>query len=190
MTKEALIELRKSIKAKKPDFVRESSHKVKSLGKHWRKPKGLHSKMRRRRHGKPSSVEPGHGSPSEVRNLHKSGLLPILINSVGEIEQLGKNTHGAIIGTRVGAKKRILLLEKLKEKNIRALNIKDTDAYISKVQDKIKKLKTVKQETAKKKESKKAEKPSKKELTEKVSEESEKEQKKKELDKVLTKREK
>ncbi len=183
------LKLRKQIKNKKPDFARESSHKIKRIGDNWRKPKGLHSKMRRGRHGKPASVKPGYGSPASVRALHKSGLIPVLVHSMTDLNALKKGTHGAVVSARVGNKKRIMLLTKLKEQGIRALNIKDTDAYIKKVTDALAARKSAKTAAVKKKETKKAEKtPEKKELTEKVSEESAKEEQKKELDKVLTKR--
>ena len=44
-----LLELRKRIKRKKPEFIRQDAHKKKSLESKWRKPKGLHSKMREKR---------------------------------------------------------------------------------------------------------------------------------------------
>ena len=188
--KEAL-ELRKRIKSKKPKFVREDAHKRKALHQHWRKPKGLHSKMRRQRHGKPALVAAGYGGPSSVHGLHKSGLLPVVIYNIADIGKLKKDVHGAVIGAGVGARKRTILLTKLKESNIRALNIKDTDAYIKKVEEALTKRKSAKTAATKKKEAKKEEKkPEKKKLTEKVTEETAKEEKKKEMDKVLTKREK
>ena len=185
------LKLRKQIKDKKPEFARQDAHKNKKLSRHWRKPKGLHSKMRRHRHGKPASVKPGYGSPSEAKGLHKSGLIPVIINNIKDIESLNKELHGAVIGSTVGTRKKIDILTKLKEKSIRALNVKDTEAFIKKAQDAVKARKEAKTTAAKQKEAKKKEKkPEKKKLTEKVTEETEKEIQKKEFDKVLTKREK
>ena len=41
-----LLELRKKIKGKKPNFIRQDAHKHKRLARKWRKPKGIQSKMR------------------------------------------------------------------------------------------------------------------------------------------------
>ena len=48
----SLLELRRAMKRKKPDFIRQDSHKKAGLGAKWRKPKGIHSKMRKKHKGK------------------------------------------------------------------------------------------------------------------------------------------
>ena len=40
------LELRKKIKAKKPNFVSQDTHKRKRIRPRWRKPRGWHSKIR------------------------------------------------------------------------------------------------------------------------------------------------
>ncbi|HHC19264.1 MAG TPA: hypothetical protein ENK81_02535, partial [Euryarchaeota archaeon] len=42
------LRIREKMKAKMPDFVRYDSHKVQRIGTSWRRPKGLHNKMRKR----------------------------------------------------------------------------------------------------------------------------------------------
>ena len=64
-----LLILRKKMKAKKPHFNREDCHKIMALPIGWRKPNGLHSKMRHRYRGQPAMVEPGWGSPRVVKGL-------------------------------------------------------------------------------------------------------------------------
>ena len=69
-----LLNIRKKIKSKKPFFFRQDAHKNLKLGDKWRKPKGLHSKMRLGFKGYRKSVSIGYGSPKITKNLHKSGL--------------------------------------------------------------------------------------------------------------------
>ena len=69
MAEENLLQLRKRIKAKKPNFVRQDSHKQKEVKKKWRKPKGMQSKMRLKKKGYRKSVSIGYGSPKKVNGF-------------------------------------------------------------------------------------------------------------------------
>ena len=51
MEKKDLLEFRKKIKAKKPNFIRQDAHKKGEIKKKWRRPKGLQSKMRLHKRG-------------------------------------------------------------------------------------------------------------------------------------------
>ena len=184
-----LLELRKQIKSKKPDFIRQDFHKKKRLSRKWRRPKGWHSKIRLNLRGRAKKVSIGYRSPKIVRGLHKSGLLQNIIRSVNDLEGLDSKKNCGIISYSVGTKKRVVILKKAKELGLNILNIKNPDKYIKEVEDKInlrKKAKEVK--TVKEKDAKKVEKKEEK-LTEKVDEVSKKEIEKKEKDKVLTKKE-
>ena len=183
-----LLELRRHIKSKKPDFIRQDFHKKKRLSRKWRRPKGWHSKIRLNLRGRAKKVSIGYRSPKIVRGLHKSGLLQKIIRSVNDLESLDSKKNCGIISSSVGTKKRVVILKKAKELGLNILNIKSPDKYIKEVEDKInlrKKAKEVKK--GEKKEAKKVEKKEEK-LTEKVDEVSKKEIEKKEKDKVLTKK--
>ncbi len=184
---------RKLIKAKKPHFVMQDAHKLKRLKDRWTKPRGIDSKMRLNLKGYHKSVEPGYGSPKEVRGLDRSGLEPIIVSNVADLEKLNSKKQGAIINGKMGNKKRIEVLKKAKELDIKVLNIKNTDNKIAKIEQEFKARKEDKAKTAKKKEEKKAKesKKDKKEdkLAEKVTEEEKAAAEKKEKDKVLTKKE-
>ena len=69
-----LIELRKAIKEKKPIFIRQDNPKRKKLSYKWRKPKGIHSKIRHHFKGRRKMPSPGYKSPAAVRGFHSSGL--------------------------------------------------------------------------------------------------------------------
>jgi len=199
-----LVELRNKIKKKKPDFIRQDAHKKTKLSKNWRKPRGYHAKIRLSKAGKRKAVTTGYGSPKKVKGLTKEGLKSILLRSAN-LENIKE--EGIIISSKIGTKKRLGILKKAKENNLKIINIKNIDQYIKAVEDKM----AAKKETKKKREKAKKEKAEKvkpkkgKDLADKVSEEdkklssedekglekskiSQKEQEKKEKDKLLTKR--
>ena len=187
------LEIRKNLKKKKPFFVRQDYYKKKRLGIKWRKPKGLHSKMRLSRKGYRKTVKVSYGSPKVVRGYDKKGFMRKIVNSFNDLESIDSKKHGAIIGSNVGMRKKILLLKKAKELKITVLNIKDVDAFLKKTEEMLKKkaeekkkLEMEKKEKLKEKEKKSKEKE--KEKKDKVDEEDQKEKEKKELDKMLTKK--
>ncbi|MDO8660621.1 MAG: 50S ribosomal protein L32e [Candidatus Woesearchaeota archaeon] len=172
-----LLALRKKQKSKKPHFLREDSHKIMALPTGWRKPNGLHSKMRHNYRGQPAMVEPGWGSPRLVKGLWSNGLAPIIVHNATEIEKLNPSTQGVVIAADVGMKKRLVLIAKAQEKKISILNIKKVQEYIKAAQ----KQKSSTQKT------KETAQPT---LTAKIetAEPKDKQAEKEELDKLLTKR--
>ena len=124
MTKMAdrLINVRARQKAKKPEFNRHDSHKKKRLSTSWRKPRGLHNKLRRQVSAKGKLVRPGFGSPKAVRGFHPSGFKEVLVNNVAE---LAKAEGCAVrIASAVGQKKRLEIQAKAAEMNLKVLNPK------------------------------------------------------------------
>lgn len=192
---EDLLKLRRNIKKKKTDFIRQDFHKKARLKKKWRKARGIHSKIRLSKRGHRKKVEVGYKSPKKIRGLHKSGLKIKLVNSLKDIKDIDKNREGVIIAKNVGLKKKIELIKKIIENKITILNIKNPNEYLKKIEDALKrrkeekeKKKQIKEKKRKEKEKKVKEKKEKKgELAEKIEEE-EKEKEKKEKDKLLTKR--
>ena len=193
------LELRKKLKSKKPNFVRQDAHKKSKLKKRWIKPRGLDSKMRYRFKGYRRSPSKGWKSPKSVRSSCSNGLMPIIIKSINELNNIDKEKQGIIIAKSVGSKKRIDIIKKAQELNLQIINIKDPDNYVKKIQDNFENRKKEKRkkseekekrkkETEKKAKEKKKEEP-KEELAEKISEEEEKKKEKKEKDKILTKKE-
>tara|TARA_Y100000031_G_scaffold106119_1_gene116878 strand:- start:1653 stop:2216 length:564 start_codon:yes stop_codon:yes gene_type:complete len=182
---EELLELRKQIKSKKPNFIRQDYHKKKRLGKKWRRPKGLQSKIRLKFRGRAKKVSLGYGSPRKARHMHKSGLKPFIVKSAADLERSNPKENILIIASPLGDKKRISIMRKAKEGGFTISNFKDPEGYITKIEDKIRLRKELKKGKGKKKEVKAEEKKEK--LTEKA-EEDKKGAEKREKDKVLTKR--
>lgn len=183
-----LLELRKAIKAKKPIFLRQDYHKKKELGRKWRKPKGIHSKMRHHFKGKIRCVAHGWGSPLEVKYLHPSGLKQAFVHTIDDLKKINAKTEGAMIAADVGLRKRLEILKKAIELGIKVLNIKNAESYLKEQEEKFKERKKRRAELKEiKKEEKKTEK-----LEEKVkpelADDEKKKQEKLEKDKVLTKK--
>jgi len=175
---------------KKLKFTRQDAHKKVKLGNKWRKPKGLHSKMRLSKKGYNKSVSIGYGSPKTTRGLNKSGLRLIIIKSLKEIENIDAKKECIAVAKTIGIRKKVEILKQAVKKSINVVNIKDVNKFLKDVEEKIKKSKEEKEKLKKKKEIKEKEKSTKKKtIEEKVekTDEEKKEDEKKEKDKVLTK---
>ncbi len=121
-----LIKLRRRLKARKPEFRRYCwNKKLRLRDKSWRRPRGLHNKLRKRVGGKWSGripVNVGFGSPKAVRGLHPSGYEEVLVYNVKDLERVDKERQAIRIASCVGLKKRLLIEEKAKELGIKILN--------------------------------------------------------------------
>lgn len=184
-----LLGLRKKIKSKKPTFVRQEINKKKSLGKKWRRPKGLHSKLRLKKAGHRKKPSHGFGSPKKVRYLTLEGLRPKLIKNLSDLNFV-KDNEIIILSSKIGIRKKIQVLEKIKELKLKISNIKNIDEFIKDVKEKVKQRKELSKKKAeqKQKEKAKASKKAEEKKPEKTEEEKAEEAKKekKELTKKLT----
>jgi len=117
-----LLNLRRQIKSRKPDFVREESWRYKRVKEKWRKPKGIDSHMRKRVRGWPKLVKIGYRGPRAARYLHPSGYYDILVHNVAELSKLDHKKDAARIASAVGKRKRKEILEKARTLKIKVLN--------------------------------------------------------------------
>ena len=108
-------------------FIRTDSNRYLKLGKKrrklqvWRRAKGRHSKIRKKRRGYPVMPTVGYkASRSQYGKV--SGLYPILINNTQDLSKIGKNS-AAIISSKVGAKKKPDIIKKAEEMKIKILNL-------------------------------------------------------------------
>lgn len=184
-----LLELRNKIKARKPKFLMQDSWKKKELPKKWRKPKGMHSKIRMRKKGHPKMVSPGYGSPRAIKGFSKEGLK---IKHVSSLNDLKKIKNEAIIISRTGIKKKIELVKEAIKMGLKIINLAEPEKYLAAIEKKREKEKTEREKKLTKKEIVKKEmekKPEEKPLEEALSEEEKKKIEKREKEKILIKRE-
>ena len=72
---------------KRPAFKRQNWFRYKRLGDKWRRPRGIHSKMRRHFKYRIPVVRSGFRGPASVRGLHPSGFEEVLVNNPKEKKQ-------------------------------------------------------------------------------------------------------
>ena len=116
------LEKREERKSSQPAFKRGEWFRYKKLGTSWRRPRGVTNKMRRNRRYRPPKVRIGFGKPASVRFLHPSGFKEVLVHNVKDMESIDPKVQAARIGSTVGTRKRIFMIEVADKKGIRVLN--------------------------------------------------------------------
>jgi len=107
-------------------FIRTDYKRLSRLGKNrkklqrWRRARGKHSKIRRKRFGYPVMPTVGYKKSRKESGLIK-GLKPVLVHSINELSKIGKNS--IVIIARVGAKKKLEIIRKAEEMKIAISNI-------------------------------------------------------------------
>ncbi|MDP6459492.1 MAG: 50S ribosomal protein L32e [Candidatus Hydrothermarchaeota archaeon] len=103
-------------------FQRGEAWRYKKLGKSWRKPRGRHSKMRKRLGGKMASPTIGYGTKDGLRGLHPSGYREVLVYNPNALDMVDKETQAVRIAAGVGKRKRGEILKKAKKLKLVVLN--------------------------------------------------------------------
>ena len=155
-----LLQLRKKIADKRPDFVRQESWRYKKLAPNWRKPKGKDNKMRKQVSGVPPLVKVGYKGPRESRGLHPSGYNDILIFNTKDLTKIDPKVDAVRIAHGVGNKKRIDIVTEASKLKIKILNPGKVEALQKvpkKVETKPKEKKEAEAKVEKPKEKKEAE---------------------------------
>jgi len=171
--------------SKKPRFRRREYHRKSKLETKWRKPKGLHNKLRLK--GKSYGIRPstGYKTPTKERGLDKKGQELILITNIEQLTSIKKN-QAIIIASKTGMKTTKKILEEAKKKGLIIKGRKPEEA-IKKIEEKLKARKTERKKILGRRVQKKEEKKKETKKEEKTTEEEKKEEKD-EKDKLLTKR--
>ena len=113
---------RNAANRKRPAFKRQNWFRYKRLGTAWRKPRGMHSKMRMRRKYRPPVVSTGYRGPVAARGLHPSGFAEVLVHRPEELEALDGKLEAARVAATVGDRKREAIEARAAELDIRVLN--------------------------------------------------------------------
>jgi len=120
-TTEAL-QKRDAERRKMPKFRRQEWHRYQRLGTAWRRPRGLHSKMRKGLRYRTPVATVGYRTPVKARGLHPSGFEEVLVYNVKDVETLDPKAQAARIGHSVGVRKRVAIIAKAEEMKLRVLN--------------------------------------------------------------------
>ena len=203
-----LLEVRKAVKRRKPNFqIQNSNDPKKRWPGRWKRPKGLQSKMRERRKGNPRYIEPGYGSPAALRGATTEGLFPVVVSNVSDLGSVTGDS-GVVVSSTTGTRKKAEIVRAAVERKLKLLNV-DAAQFIKGVEESIGSRKKRRQELLQKRkfrgESKKQQptqataassatavksdvKPAEGDIESKVDDEERKKAEKVEKDKILTKR--
>ena len=131
LTKEQKTDLskRNRMSHKRPNFRRQNWFRYKRLGQKWRRPRGIHSKMRRHFKYRIPVVQAGFRGPASVRGLHPSGFEEVLVYNPKNLEDVDPKAQAIRISSKVGDKKREMIIQKADELKIRVLNRRDLLIY-------------------------------------------------------------
>ena len=110
------------ISGRRPAFKRQEWYRYSKLGEKWRKPKGIHSKMKRCLKRRPPMVDIGFRGPVAARDLHPSGFEEVMVYNVDGLEGIDPKKQAVRIGGTVGTKKRMAIEDRADELGIRVLN--------------------------------------------------------------------
>lgn len=114
---------------KLPPFRREDRHKKVRMKGGWRRPKGIHSKMRHAFKGRAPVVSVGYIGKASERGLTAEGKSIEMVFNTSQLGLLDSSKASIIIGSAVGGKKRIQIMDAAAKSNFKILNIKDTKKY-------------------------------------------------------------
>jgi large subunit ribosomal protein L32e len=116
-----LLNARATNKASFPEFRRIDSHKKDKLDPSWRRPRGHHAQLRRKRKSKGATVKAGYGSPAAVNGYHPSGYVEVLVFRPEDVRGIAQTQAIRIAGT-VGRKKQLEIERVAREQSIKVLN--------------------------------------------------------------------
>jgi large subunit ribosomal protein L32e len=117
-----LLEARKKIFDRRPNFVRLESWRYDRLAESWRKPRGKDNKMRKQVSGVPRLVKIGYRGPRIARGLHPSGYTDNIVFNINDLSYLDPGKDAVRIAHVVGARKRAEIISKAASINIKVLN--------------------------------------------------------------------
>jgi large subunit ribosomal protein L32e len=131
--KDRLLEIRKNMKKRRPSFRRVESWRYIRVKDSWRKARGIDSRTRKKTKAGVTSPSVGYRTPKKTRGLHPSGYEEMRVVKLSDVQNLNPKRHAIKISRRLGAKKRIELIDFAQKRNFKILNVgitqKEMDEY-------------------------------------------------------------
>lgn len=123
MEQKRLLQIREKLKRKRPSFRRVESWRYKRVKDSWRRARGIDSKTRKKKKSGVKSPTVGYRGPKRVRGLHPSGYEEVRIFNLNDIKGLNNKKHAIKISAKLGAKKRIALIDYAQSRGFKVLNL-------------------------------------------------------------------
>jgi len=123
MNQKRLLEIRKRNNKKRPSFKRVESWRYIRVKDSWRKARGIDSQTRKKTKTGVKSPTVGYRNPKKVRGLHPSGYEEVRIFTKKDLISLNNKKHAIRIAGKLGAKKRIALIDYVQNRGFKVLNI-------------------------------------------------------------------
>lgn len=117
----SLLTVKRQLRRTRPVFKRHGAHRKAELSDRWKKPRGLHNKLKDNKRGCGPVVGDGYRTPQAVRGLHISGLQIAHVATVAAVSGLNKETHGIVVAS-VGAKRQLEIIAAAQKAGVRVLN--------------------------------------------------------------------
>ncbi len=119
-----LMKIRKMKKRKNPAFRRVECWRFKRIqNPHWRRPIGIDSQTRKKEISGVIMPTVGYRVPKKIRGIHPSGYEEIVVFTKEDINKINPKKQAIKISRKLGAKKRINLIDYAQSKHIKILNI-------------------------------------------------------------------
>ena len=81
-------------------FIQQGANYLKRVKRKWRKPRGVHSKLRRKEKSKGREVTIGYRSPKNKRNLHPSGFEEVYVQNLNDLEKIDNKKQAARLASK------------------------------------------------------------------------------------------
>lgn len=114
--------VKKLLHSKRPKFLRQDAHKKFRFSQVWREPKGIQSKVKKAIKGHRMMVKVGWGSPAVLRGSLRSGVKPVLVSSLSEIDGLSSGSS-IILSSTLGLKSLVSIAKIAKDNGLSILNL-------------------------------------------------------------------
>ncbi len=115
----------KSKKVSHPTFKRPNVGRPsrKRLEDKWRRPRGIDNKQREKFNKSGALPNIGYRNSKDIRDIHPSGFYEVLITCEKDLEKV-IDTEGIAVrlASKIGKKKREMLVNKINELNLKLLN--------------------------------------------------------------------
>ena len=123
MAEKRLMRIRKKLNKTRPSFRRVESWRLKRVKDSWRKARGIDSQTRMKEKSGVKSPSVGYRAPKKVRGIHPSGYDEVRVFNVNDFKGLNNKKHAIKLSGRLGAKKRIALIDYAQNRGFKILNI-------------------------------------------------------------------